>query len=226
MHLGMSGRFTVVSPDGIARNLGETYFENAAIAAGSGPHDHVVFLLDDGTAIIYTDPRRFGMMDLCKTSAISSHRLIRGLGVEPLGEQLTALYLARALAGRKAPLKSALIDQRLIAGLGNIYACEALYRARLSPKREAGSLVKKSKSDPRLRRLASAIRAVLTEAVKAGGSTLRDYTQADGSAGGYQHRFSVYDREGKPCRRRGCRGTIRRIVQAGRSTFFCPICQR
>jgi formamidopyrimidine-DNA glycosylase len=225
MHLGMSGRFTVVYPDGRAANLGETYFENAAGAAGSGPHDHVVFLLDDGTQIVYTDPRRFGMMDLCKTSGVTSHRLMRGLGIEPLGEQLTASYLARALAGRKAPLKAALIDQRLIAGLGNIYACEALYRARLSPKRRAGSLVRKGRPDPRLRRLAAAIRAVLNDAVDAGGSTLRDYAQADGSAGGYQHRFSVYDREGEPCRRRACRGRIRRIIQAGRSTFYCPVCQ-
>jgi formamidopyrimidine-DNA glycosylase len=226
MHLGMSGRFTVVHPDGRARDLGETYFENAASAAGSRLHDHVVFLLDDGTRIVYTDPRRFGMMDLCKTSDVPSHRLMRGLGIEPLGEQLTAAYLAQVLAGRKAPLKAALIDQRLIAGLGNIYACEALYRARLSPKRRAGTLASKGKPDPRLRRLAAAVRAVLVDAVEAGGSTLRDYAQADGSAGGYQHRFSVYDREGEPCLRRACRGRIKRIIQAGRSTFYCPACQR
>jgi formamidopyrimidine-DNA glycosylase len=184
-----------------------------------------VFVLDDGTRIVYTDPRRFGMMDLCPTGEVSSHRLTRRLGVEPLGKELSARRLAAAMAARKAPLKSLLVDQRLIAGLGNIYACEALFRAGLSPKRPAGTLARNGRPDPRLAKLVLAIRAVLNDAIDAGGSTLRDYADADGASGAYQHRFAVYDREGQPCRRRGCRGTIRRIVQAGRSTFYCPRCQ-
>ena len=226
MHLGMSGRFTVFYPDGRASSLAEFYFQGTAGSPGSGLHDHVIFVLDDNTHIVYTDPRRFGLMDLSLTSEVSAHRLTRSLGVEPLGEDLNTRYLAAALAGRKAPLKAALIDQRLIAGLGNIYACEALFRAGLSPKRRAGTLVKNGKPDPRLRKLVQAIRAVLNDAIEAGGSTLRDFTRADGSSGAYQHRFSVYDREAQPCRRRGCAGRIKRIVQSGRSTFYCPLCQR
>lgn len=226
MHLGMSGRFTVYYPDGKAGSLGEFYFQETAGNPGSGLHDHVIFVLDDNTQIVYTDPRRFGMMDLALTSEVSAHPLTRSLGVEPLGKDLNTRYLAAALAGRKAPLKAALLDQRLIAGLGNIYACEALFRAGLSPKRLAGTLVRNPKPDPRLRKLVKAIRSVLSDAIEAGGSTLRDYTRADGSSGAYQHRFSVYDREAQPCRRRGCAGRIKRIVQSGRSTFYCPLCQR
>src|SRR5688572_912779 len=224
MHLGLSGRFTVVHQGGKARSLGEMYGEAAGGAGGL--HDHVVFVLDDGTRIVYTDPRRFGMMDLCPTGEVSSHRLTRRLGVEPLGKELSARRLAVAMAARKAPLKSLLVDQRLIAGLGNIYACEALFRAGLSPKRPAGTLARNGRPDPRLAKLVQAIRAVLNDAIEAGGSTLRDFTRADGSSGAYQHRFSVYDREGQPCRRRGCTGKIKRIVQSGRSTFYCPQCQR
>jgi formamidopyrimidine-DNA glycosylase len=225
MHLGMSGRFTVFSPDGTAQDLGDAADASSPSGAFGGRHDHILFLLENGTQIVYTDPRRFGLMDMCAATEIASHRLMRGLGAEPLGEELTARYLAAALRGKRAPLKSVLVDQRLIAGLGNIYACEALFHARLSPKRRAGTLVKHGKPDARLRQLVRAIRSVLSRAIAAGGSTLRDYTSADGSAGAYQHRFAVYDREGQMCSRRACKGRIRRIVQAGRSTFYCPMCQ-
>jgi formamidopyrimidine-DNA glycosylase len=224
VHLGMTGRFTVMEPNGKQLSLGELYDE-AGPPAGNGTHDHIIFSLDDGTRIVYNDPRRFGVMDL--TSETSTHPLTLNLGVEPLGAELTPRYLADVFAGRKAPLKSVLMDQRLIAGLGNIYVSEALFRAGLSPRRKAGSLVKGGKRpDRRLSKLARAIRSVLADAIAAGGSTLRDYAQADGSLGAFQHRFLVYDREGRPCPRRGCGGTVRRIVQSGRSTFYCSRCQR
>ncbi len=223
-HLGMSGRFTVLGPDGRMMSLGDEPGE--PVGTAKGLHDHVVFLLDDGTQVIYTDPRRFGLMDLCPTSDLASHPLTRDLGIEPLGDRLTPSFLAGAFAGKKTPLKALLMDQRLIAGLGNIYVCEALFRAGLSPRRRAGSLVRsRNIIDPRLTKLARAIRQVLTDAIAAGGSTLRDYARLDGSLGAFQHRFSVYGREGKPCPRRGCGGRIRRIVQSGRSTFYCPRCQ-
>jgi formamidopyrimidine-DNA glycosylase len=226
MHLGMSGRFTIFRDDGQASNLGEFYFEESAGPGGGGIHDHVVFVLDDGTRIVYTDPRRFGVMDLVPAAELASHRLMKQLGVEPLGTGLTPHYLARAFAGRTAPLKAALLDQKLVAGLGNIYVCEALFRSGLSPMRRAGTLVKNRKPDPRLGKLVREIRSVLKKAIAAGGSTLRDYAGANGTAGAYQHRFSVYDRFGKPCVRRGCSGTVRRLIQSGRSTFYCPVCQR
>jgi formamidopyrimidine-DNA glycosylase len=222
MHLGMSGRFTIFPGHGKASHLGEIHFEES----GGGIHDHVVFALDDGTRIVYTDPRRFGMMDLVPAAGLASHRLMKGLGVEPLGRGLTARYLARAFDGRIAPLKAALLDQRLVAGLGNIYVCEALFRSGLSPTRRAGTLVKDRKPDPRLRTLIKEIRSVLKRAITAGGSTLRDYAGTDGTSGAYQHRFSVYDRPGKPCVRRGCTGRVKRLIQSGRSTFYCPVCQR
>jgi formamidopyrimidine-DNA glycosylase len=223
-HLGMSGRFTVLKPDGRMMSLGDEPGE--PVSTRNGLHDHVVFLLDDGTRVIYTDPRRFGLMDLCATSDLPSHPLTRDLGIEPLGNRLRASFLAAAFAGKKAPLKALLMDQRLIAGLGNIYVCEALFRAGLSPRRRAGSLVRSRKIiDPRLTRLVRAIRQVLTDAIAAGGSTLRDYARLDGTLGAFQHRFSVYDREDEPCPKRGCGGRIRRIVQSGRSTFYCPRCQ-
>jgi len=226
MHLGMSGRFTIFHSRGKAGNLGEFYLEERTGPGGRGIHDHVVFVLDDGTRIVYTDPRRFGVMDLVPAAELASHRLMRQLGVEPLGAGFTPRYLARVFAGRAAPLKAALLDQKLVAGLGNIYVCEALFRSGLSPTRRAGTLVKNRKPDPRLGKLVREIRSVLKRAIAAGGSTLRDYAGADGAAGAYQHRFSVYDRRGKPCLRRGCSGTVRRLVQSGRSTFYCPVCQR
>ncbi|HTN96991.1 MAG TPA: bifunctional DNA-formamidopyrimidine glycosylase/DNA-(apurinic or apyrimidinic site) lyase [Nordella sp.] len=226
LHLGMSGRFTTIDAKGRMTGLGEFYDETAAPESGSGPHDHVVFTREDGLRIIYTDPRRFGLMDLVAEEGLASHRLLASIGIEPLGNEFGAATLADGFRGKKAPLKAALLDQTLIAGLGNIYVCEALHRAGLSPKRKAGSLVKKTGFDPRLEDLARHIRAVLTEAIAAGGSTLRDFVQPQGAKGTFQQVFAVYDREGEKCRKRGCGGTVRRIVQAGRSTFYCPKCQK
>jgi formamidopyrimidine-DNA glycosylase len=191
---------------------------------GRGIHDHVVFVLDDGTRIVYTDPRRFGLMDIVSNG--TPHPLLADLGVEPLEAELNAEHLWRAFRGKRAPLKAALIDQRLIAGLGNIYACEALFRARLSPLRMASTLARRTRPDQRLEALVTAIRGVLSQAIEAGGSTLRDYARIDGSPGGFQTIFEVYDREGEACLRDGCPGIVRRIVQSGRSTFYCPRCQR
>ncbi len=226
LHLGMSGRFTVIDAKGRMTGLGEFYDETAAPDGASGPHDHVVFTRDDGLRVVYTDPRRFGLMDLVGEDGLEGHKLLAGIGVEPLGNQFDAPYLADALRGKKAPLKAALLDQRLIAGLGNIYVCEALYRAGLSPKRKAGSLVKKSGHDKRLDDLVRHIRAVLLEAIAAGGSTLRDFIHPQGEKGSFQQVFAVYDREGEKCLRRRCGGTVKRIVQSGRSTFYCPKCQK
>ena len=227
IHLGMTGRFTIVAPDGRPQGLGEFYFETAAEPAARGPHDHVVIDLDGGWRLIYADPRRFGIMDLISGGGEESHPLLMHLGIEPLGNAMNAENLATAFAGKKAPLKAALLDQKIIAGLGNIYVCEALFRAGLSPRSPASSLVTRAGA-PRvgLERLVQAIRAVLTEALAAGGSTLRDYAGADGAPGRFQQRFDVYDREGAPCKRHGCGGTVKRLVQAGRSSFYCPRCQR
>jgi formamidopyrimidine-DNA glycosylase len=224
LHLGMSGRFTIIEANGHAHSPGEFYDESVSADGGKGAHDHVVFTAEDGLRVVYTDPRRFGLMDLVKGDAALAHKLLAGIGVEPLGNQFDAAYLADALRGKKAPLKAALLDQRIIAGLGNIYVCEALFRARLSPKRKAGTLVKKRGHDPRLDDLVRHIRDVLNEAIRAGGSTLRDFSHPDGKSGAYQQRFDVYDREGKPCR--NCGRMIKRIVQSGRSTFYCANCQK
>ncbi len=218
IHLGMTGRFTVVAPSGAARSLDRYYFDPAD--RGNGTHDHVVFSLDDGTRIVYTDTRRFGLMDIFERE----HKLLKGIGVEPLGNELNAAFLAEAFQGKKAPLKAVLLDQRIVAGLGNIYVCEALYRAKLSPRRKAGTLVRGSRVDPRLETLVRHIRDVLNEAIAAGGSTLQDFAHTDGANGGFQHRFAVYDREGKACG--VCGAPIKRIVQAGRSTFYCRSCQK
>jgi formamidopyrimidine-DNA glycosylase len=222
MHLGMSGRFSIEKPDGRVLRPGEFYDEVGTETAGA--HDHVVFHLSDGTRITYADPRRFGIMDLFPLASAARHPLLKDLGIEPLGPDLTAEFLAEAFEGRKAPLKAALLDQSVVAGLGNIYVCEALFRARLSPKRKAGTLVRKGRPDARLDSLVKEIRAVLLEAITAGGSTLRDYARTDGRQGQFQERFAVYDREGEPCPR--CASAVRRIVQSNRSTFFCPNCQR
>jgi formamidopyrimidine-DNA glycosylase len=221
LHLGMTGRFSTVRPDGRTANLGEFYFENGS----EGPHDHVVFHLDDGTRIIYSDPRRFGMMDIASREEGEHHKLLRDIGIEPLGNGLSAAYLVESFRSKKAPLKAALLDQRIIAGLGNIYVCEALYRARLSPKRKAGSLARKARSAG-LEDLVRHVRDILNEAITAGGSTLQDYQSVDGVKGEFQQRFSVYDREAEPCPTPGCKSVIKRIVQSGRSTFFCPTCQK
>ena len=222
LHLGMTGRFTIFRSDGRVATPGEFYDDTTAAGTADGPHDHVVFDLDDGTRIVYSDHRRFGFMDLERPG--EAHPLLAEIGVEPLGNALNGDYLREAFARKTAPLKAALLDQRIIAGLGNIYVCEALYRARLNPRRKAGTIARKS--DPRADDLVRHIRDVLNEAIAAGGSTLQDYRAADGSKGDFQERFLVYDREGEPCHTPGCTATIKRIVQSGRSTFFCPTCQR
>lgn len=226
VHLGMTGRFTILEPHGRTRNLGEFYFEEEAGEDGGGKHDHVRFELEDGTRIIFTDPRRFGLMDLVGEEELWRHPLLHRIGVEPLGNDFAAATLAAAFKGKAAPLKAALLDQRIVAGLGNIYVCEALHRAGLSPKRKAGTLARMAKGDARLDALVRHIRDVLGEAIRAGGSTLRDYAAPDGLTGAYQQRFAVYDRESRNCLKPGCGGTVRRIVQAGRSTFYCPRCQK
>ncbi len=227
MHLGMTGRFTIIAPDGRPQGLGEFYYEAAAGPQGLGPHDHVIIDLEGGWRLIYSDPRRFGVMDLIEAGREAEHPLLKDLGLEPLGNDMNAENLAKAFRGKKAPLKAALSDQKIIAGLGNIYVCEALFRAGLSPFAPASSLVTKAGgARVGLERLVRAVRAVLAEALAAGGSTLRDYAGADGAPGRFQQQFDVYDREGEACRRPGCGGTIKRVVQSGRSTFYCPRCQR
>ena len=222
MHLGMSGSFRIEAPTG-ASAPGVFHHDRSKDPA----HDHVTFHLSTGGRIIYNDPRRFGFMDIVARRDLPAHPFFRDLGIEPLGNELDGGLLSTLFAGKKAPLKAALLDQRLIAGLGNIYVCEALHRAGLSPKRLAGTLSRKSGgASPRAALLASSIRAVLEEAVAAGGSSLRDHRQADGALGYFQHSFRVYDREGEPCVRQGCLGMVKRIVQSGRSTFYCGVCQR
>jgi len=220
VHMGMSGRFTVhqagttVRPGGFAHKMSED-------GSGAGKHDHIVFETEEGSRIVFTDHRRFGLMLLEDTQQLDSHKLFTGLGPEPLDESFTSTLLNAAIKGKRAPIKAALLDQRVVAGLGNIYVCEALFRARISPKRLAASV-----AGVRTTRLVPAIKEVLEAAVKAGGSSLRDYARADGELGYFQHQFAVYDREELACMRPGCTGTVRRIVQSGRSTFYCPVCQR
>jgi formamidopyrimidine-DNA glycosylase len=221
MHLGMTGRF-LVQQDGSTVMPGEFHHEHGKESA----HDHVVFRFSNGATIAYNDVRRFGFMDLVPRSEIETCRHFAEVGIEPLGNELSGDAIAALFKGRRTPLKAALLDQRLIAGLGNIYVCEALFRSGLSPTRRAGTLVKNRKPDPRLRTLIREIRSVLKRAITAGGSTLRDYAGTDGTSGAYQHRFSVYDRPGEPCVRRGCTGKVRRLIQSGRSTFYCPVCHR
>jgi formamidopyrimidine-DNA glycosylase len=225
MHLGMTGRFTVGDAKGKSNGRGAGTFVHG-VASGA-KHDHVVFHMERGPAVTYSDPRRFGFMLLIPEAELDRHPLMRGLGVEPLSRRLTPAYLARRAASKAVDLKAFLSDQRIVAGLGNIYVCEALFRAGLSPKRPAASLATRSgRPTARCVKLVAAIRAVLKDAIAAGGSSLRDYRNADGALGEFQHTFSVYGREGLPCVRKGCRGTVRRIVQSGRSTFYCPECQR
>ena len=222
-HLGMTGRFIIEPPEGEAAMPGAFAHE-----AGRHPqHDHVIFRLDSGAAIRFNDARRFGYMTLIEADELDNHPLLAGLGVEPTGAEFTAAYLAKRAKGRAAPLKSFLLDQRVVAGLGNIYVCEALYRARLHPMRAAGCLAERpTRADGAANRLVAAIRAVLCEAIAAGGSSLRDYRQANGDLGYFQHSFAVYGREGEPCQTPSCGGIIQRVVQCGRSSFYCPRCQR
>ncbi len=219
MHLGMSGSFRIDA----APPPGEFHSSRSKHPA----HDHVAFNFENGARVTYNDPRRFGFMLLLAAKEIDKHPLFAELGVEPLDPAMNAETLAKLLQGRKAPLKAALLDQKNIAGLGNIYVCEALHRARLSPLRSAGSLVAASgKPREELTRLSTSIKEVLTQAIAAGGSSLRDHRQTDGSLGYFQHNFRVYDREGAPCPTTGCAGAVLRLTQAGRSTFYCPVCQK
>jgi len=206
-HLGMSGSFRIeTDPDPLSP------FDK---------HDHVIFETARGLRVRYHDPRRFGFMLLTRAEVLDSHPQLAGIGPEPLGNEFNGPVLAERLAGRKTPIKIALLDQRVVAGVGNIYACEALHRSGISPKRQAAN-VKGRRADL----LAAAIRTVLEEAIASGGSTLRNYSHTDGELGYFQHRFLAYDKENAPCPTVGCTGIIRRITQSGRSTFYCPKCQR
>jgi formamidopyrimidine-DNA glycosylase len=224
MHLGMTGRL-IVSNGGGERDLtlGQYVYEHGKDAK----HDHLVFTMSGGAVVTYNDARRFGYMTLIPERELANDAFFAGLGVEPLSDDLNGSYLARRARGRKADLKAFLMDQRIIAGLGNIYVCEALFRAGLSPWKPAARLTTRGgKPTPAAQQLAAEIKAVLKDAIRAGGSTLRDYKRADGSSGLFQNEFRVYGREGEPCTRPGCRGTVARRTQGGRSTFYCPVCQR
>ena len=213
-HLGMTGRWSVI---GAKKQPGDFYYADPPDPA----HTHVVIDMESGARLEFNDPRRFGYMDLIEAEALPAHPFFKGMGPEPLGNEFHLPYLQKALANKKAPIKAALLDQRIVAGLGNIYVVEALYRAGILPSKAAGRI-----SAPRLEKLYHAVRAVLEEAIEAGGSTLSDYARVDGAQGGFQHRFRVYDREGEECLTPDCGGTIKRAVHSGRSTFWCPRCQR
>jgi formamidopyrimidine-DNA glycosylase len=222
MHLGMSGSFRVFR-DGGERQPGPYYHERNEQLA----HDHIVFHMSSGALVTFNDPRRFGSMKLVRRDKLDQEPLLRALGPEPLGNEFDAAMLAHACRGKKTSLKAALSDQRVVAGLGNIYVCEALHRAHLSPKRRASTIATRTGApNERAVALVDAIKAVLQDAIKAGGSSLRDHKQTNGELGYFQHNFRVYDREGVRCPTPGCTGTIRRTVQTGRSTFFCPVCQK
>lgn len=216
LHLGMSGRITL-------SGLGAPHVPGRFHHTHPAPekHDHVIFHMENGARVAFNDARRFGALDLIATETAESHPLLAALGPEPLGNAFNGAYLAARLKGRKGPVKALLLDQRIVAGLGNIYVCEVLFRAGIHPARAGGRI-----GAARLDRLAAIVREVLEEAIAAGGSSLRDYRQADGELGYFQHRFQVYDRAGQPCQAAGCTGQVRRIVQGGRSSFFCPVCQR
>jgi formamidopyrimidine-DNA glycosylase len=229
MHLGMSGSFRVLNDD--EETPGQFHFSRGEDRA----HDHVVFRMSSGAAIVFNDPRRFGYMKIIARNALDREPLLKDLGPEPLGNEFDAAMLARSCANKKTSLKAALLDQRVVAGLGNIYACEALFRAHLSPRRLAATLATKAgqrrgvagaEPTDHARRLVGAIHAVLNQAIKAGGSSLRDHRQTSGELGYFQHSFQVYDREGETCQTAGCGGIVRRFTQNGRSTFWCPKCQK
>jgi formamidopyrimidine-DNA glycosylase len=211
VHLGMSGRMLISGAQ-----LGTFYHDHPA----PQKHDHVVLHMGNGARVTYNDARRFGAMDLMATDQAAGHMLLKDLGPEPFGNDFNEPYLADRLKGRKTPIKAALLDQRIVAGLGNIYVAETLYRARISPLRLAGDL-----AAPQVHGLVPIIREVLAEAIEAGGSSLRDFRQANGELGYFSKHFQVYDREGDPCETPGCSGTITRTVQSGRSSFWCPSCQ-
>jgi formamidopyrimidine-DNA glycosylase len=212
LHLGMSGRILISG-----QMQGSFHHHHPA----PEKHDHVVLDMGNGARVTFNDARRFGAMDLAPTEAVEDHPLLAGLGPEPFGNAFHEDYLVARLRGRNTPIKAALLDQRIIAGLGNIYVSEVLFRAGISPRRKAGRI-----AAPRVRALVPMIREVLSEAIEAGGSSLRDHRQTNGELGYFQHAFRVYDREGQPCPTPGCTGTVARIVQSGRSSFYCPNCQR
>ena len=219
VHLGMSGRMLVTPPaPGAAAQVPGAFLLPCAEVRR---HDHVILTMADGTRITFNDARRFGAMDLLETDSAEAHPLLAGLGPEPLGNAFSETHLVARFRGRRAPVKALLLDQRVVAGLGNIYVCEVLHRAGISPARQAGRI-----AAARVARLVPVIRAVLTEAIAAGGSSLRDHRQTDGDLGYFQHDFRVYGRAGAPCPTPGCDGTIARLVQGGRSSFHCPRCQR
>ena len=238
MHLGMSGSFRVIEGE-VQKTPGQFHHPRGEDRA----HDHVVFHMSSGAAVVFNDPRRFGYMKIIARHALEGEPLLSGLGPEPLGNEFDAAMLARSCANKKTSLKAALLDQRVVAGLGNIYVCEALFRSQLSPRRLAATLA--TKAGPRkgaaagqrkgvaggeptdhAKRLVNAIHAVLNQAIKAGGSSLRDHRQTSGELGYFQHSFQVYDREGEKCQTAGCSGIVRRFTQNGRSTFWCPKCQK
>jgi formamidopyrimidine-DNA glycosylase len=238
MHLGMSGSFRVIEGEH-QKTPGKFHHPRNEDRA----HDHVVFHMSSGAAVVFNDPRRFGYMKIIARHALEGEPLLSGLGPEPLGNEFDAALLARSCANKKTSLKAALLDQRVVAGLGNIYVCEALFRSQLSPRRLAATLA--TKAGPRkavaagqrkgvaggeptdhAKRLVDAIHAVLNQAIKAGGSSLRDHRQTSGELGYFQHSFQVYDREGEKCQTAGCSGIVRRFTQSGRSTFWCPKCQK
>jgi formamidopyrimidine-DNA glycosylase len=222
MHLGMSGSFRVVKDEG-AKTPGKFHHPRTEERA----HDHVVFQMSSGAAVVFNDPRRFGYMKIIARNALEEEPLLQGLGPEPLGNEFDAAMLAHACAGKKTSLKAALLDQRVVAGLGNIYVCEVLFRSQLSPRRLAATLAtKKGEPTDHAKRLVMAIHGVLNQAIKAGGSSLRDHRQTSGELGYFQHSFQVYDREGEKCQTAGCGGIVRRFTQNGRSTFWCPKCQK
>jgi formamidopyrimidine-DNA glycosylase len=219
MHLGMSGSFRI-QKDKDAQTPGQFHHPRGK----NGAHDHVVFHMSSGAAVIFNDPRRFGYMKIIARHDLDEEPLLRGLGPEPLGNEFDAAMLAASCEGKATSLKAALLDQRVVAGLGNIYVCEALYRAHLSPKRQASTLTdRKGAPTDHAKRLVDAIHTVLNQAIKAGGSSLRDHRQTSGELGYFQHHFLVYDREGQKC---GCGGVVKRFTQNGRSTFWCPKCQK
>src|ERR1700704_5568117 len=238
MHLGMSGSFRVIKDDG-KTTPGKFHHPRSEDRA----HDHVVLHMSSGAAVVFNDPRRFGYMKVIARAALEDEPLLRGIGPEPLGNEFDAAMLARACANKKTSLKAALLDQRVVAGLGNIYVCEALYRSHLSPRRLDATLATKAgqrksvaagqrksvaggEPTDHAKRLVDAIHAVLNQAIKAGGSSLRDHRQTSGELGYFQHSFQVYDREGEKCQTAGCGGIVKRFTQNGRSTFWCPKCQK
>src|SRR5438876_1339716 len=222
MHLGMSGSFRVLEGNGDA-TPGQFHHPRSEDRA----HDHVVFHMSSGAAIVFNDPRRFGYMKIIARHALEGEPLLSGLGPEPLGNEFDAAMLARSCANKKTSLKAALLDQRVVAGLGNIYVCEALFRSQLSPKRLAATLAtRQGEPTDHAKRLVTAIHTVLNQAINAGGSSLRDHRQTSGELGYFQHSFAVYDREGENCHTDGCRGVVRRFTQNGRSTVWCSTCQK